>query len=79
MSKKAVFANMAIIWPLTSTFGLGQSSTSSPTYFVPSMTNDGILESSYEGEFVLGFLVGDRHNLKDNNLVQGKQTAGLTL
>ena len=42
--------------------------------FVPSMTNDGALESSHQGEFVLGLLAGGRHNYKTNYLVQGKQT-----
>ena len=42
--------------------------------FVPLMTNDGGLESSYQGEFVLGLLAGGRHNFKNNNFVQGKQT-----
>ena len=38
------------------------------------MTNDGALELSHQGEFVLGPLAGGRHNYKNNNVVQGKQT-----
>ena len=42
--------------------------------FVPLMANNGLLESSHQGEFVLGLLAGDRHNYKNNIWVQGKQT-----
>ena len=44
------------------------------------MTNDSAIELSYQGEFVLNLLSGGRHNYKNNNLVQGKQTvrAGTT-
>ena len=38
------------------------------------MANDGALESSQQREFDLGLLAGGRHNYKNNNLVQGKQT-----
>ena len=45
---------------------------------VPSMTNDGTLESSHRGEVVLGPLTGgtyiDTIMYKNNNLVQDKQT-----
>ena len=32
--------------------------------FVPLMANNGALESSHQGEFVLDLLAGGRHNLK---------------
>ena len=53
------------------------SNLNSFTNFVLLMTNDGLLESSHQGDFVLGFLAGGRHNYKHNNLVQGKQTVVL--
>ena len=39
----------------------------------PSMVNDGALESSYQGEVILGYLAGDRDNYTNKVLVQGKQ------
>ena len=42
----------------------------------PLMANDSSLKCSHQGRFVLGLFVGGRHNCKNNNLVQGKQTVG---
>ena len=41
------------------------------------MTNDDTLESSHQGEFIFGLLAGNRHNCKNNKLVQGKQTVAI--
>ena len=43
--------------------------------FGPLMANDSALESSYQGESVLGLLSGGRHNCKNKLFVQDKQTA----
>ena len=57
---------LLIIRLLTHTFGLGQRSTALPN-FDPLMANDGALESSHQGGFVLGLLGGGRHNYKKMN------------
>ena len=38
------------------------------------MTNDGALELWHQGEFVFGYLAGDRNNYKNKLSVQGNQT-----
>ena len=66
-SKFSIFAKMSIIWPLTPTFGLGQSSISNIfANFDPLMANNSALKSSHQDGFDLGLLAAGRHNHKRN-------------
>ena len=58
---------------------MAKSNFDSSAKFDPLMTSDGALESWQRGEFVLGLLAGFRDNYKNKLLVQGKQTALLSL
>ena len=53
---------------------LARSVFNSSANFGPLMTNDGALKPWHQGEFVFGYLAGDRNNYNNKLLLQGKQT-----